>query len=569
MSKHVGSLVSRTPRVENLETRSLLSVMPGLGSSGEPLTANLEAVRPLAALVDSVSAPRVGVLGTPQGLSAPKAGSDGLALVTPSGLSFSPGPLGALTIGTSAALPNPPEPPSLGFAFHTLDGLPYSARPLGGFGLDTSRGLSAPFGPVHGLSLDTTAGMLYPSGLVGGFGSRAQFAFQNSPPLPIPGPPVPFRSDTLSFIPSGDAVVSAFGRGPDHHYDPSFEFAMSPGHPLPPIFVGTPGPRTGFNQGSQNLDNSSGFASLHMDGEPGRVSDPARPMSTANMTSMETEPKPIGPPPPPVWFANADPMFQHPPALMKDGMEGGPYESRFSSPFLPFKLDVGYPPSNFSLALASRLGSDEVFASLILSTSAAFSRASGSLSDSYGPWLSKEFASPAFFAVSLPISIMQGAANRLSIGIEQVYSLSARGVTSILVSTVGLTHRSTRGPSGPAAEVVELIDPSALPTQGSDLFSWNTAEDCNSIEEAVDRLLERLGGVDAEKDGSDKADEQTPWPAVWTAAVVSLEVSRRWLGIGDRAGVTRPRSKRSRSASTRGPLSKFAGWPGSWSSRFP
>ena len=101
------------------------------------------------------------------------------------------------------------------------------------------------------------------------------------------------------------------------------------------------------------------------------------------------------------------------------------------------------------------------------------------------------------------------------------------------------------------------------------LLSWKSIEDAGSIEHALDLFLDHLAKVERSSDQSDRAGEETSWPLAWTVALVSVEVSRRWLGIGDTASGLRPRGKRSRIDHSKAPLAKLAGWPGSWSSRFP
>ena len=188
----------------------------------------------------------------------------------------------------------------------------------------------------------------------------------------------------------------------------------------------------------------------------------------------------------------------------------------------------------------------------------------------------KEIASASFIAMAFPISLAQGVIQQVSIGIGQGYTAAVRGFASLIASTVATTHRAAREPGSSiegnnlgTAEGLERTVTTEPPTRGSELLSWKSIEDAGSIEHALDLFLDHLAKVERSSDQSDGAGEETSWPLAWTVALVSVEVSRRWLGIGDTASGLRPRGKRSRIAHSKAPLAKLAGWPGSWSSRFP
>ena len=178
--------------------------------------------------------------------------------------------------------------------------------------------------------------------------------------------------------------------------------------------------------------------------------------------------------------------------------------------------------------------------------------------------------------MALPISIAQGVVNQVSLGISQGYTVALRGFASLLVSTVTPTHRTSSDLGslietnlrklGEATEQAVSVE---TRTRGSELLSWKSIEDARSIEDALDLFLDHLSQVDHVSGDSEKTEDEASWPVAWTVALVSVEVSRRWLGIGDKASALRPRGKRLRNAHSKGPLAKFAGWPGSWSSRFP
>lgn len=189
---------------------------------------------------------------------------------------------------------------------------------------------------------------------------------------------------------------------------------------------------------------------------------------------------------------------------------------------------------------------------------------------------SKELPSTSFIAMAFPLSLAQAVVNQVSTGISQGYSAAMRGFASLLVSTVAPTHWSasdlaplteaSNQTRGDATDQTLKVD---ARTRGSELLSWKSIEDAGSIGQALDLFLDQLSRVEHPSGESETNDDENSWPLVWTVALVSVEVSRRWLGIGDRVSAFRGRGKRSRMAHSKGALAKFAGWPGSWSSRFP
>ncbi len=132
------------------------------------------------------------------------------------------------------------------------------------------------------------------------------------------------------------------------------------------------------------------------------------------------------------------------------------------------------------------------------------------------------------------------------------------------VEPVGLEAVSVRvlakGPSrGTSFEVLQAI--------GSDLLSNFPPRGGISLGEAVDQFLEQLQipGLGSERSGADETVETTPWPTVWAAALVSLEMGRRWVRRRDEQGDV----GRGALGQGRGPHGQLAGWPGSWSARVP
>ena len=224
----------------------------------------------------------------------------------------------------------------------------------------------------------------------------------------------------------------------------------------------------------------------------------------------------------------------------------------------------------------SRSGREWILGSTILDATTSGTRVTAAVDSTLSMSSSKEFSTPSFVAMSTPIPIAQGVVNQIPLGFGQAFTISIRGFTSLLVSSVSTSHRSTIEPAVMTevarkmfGDVVEWVEETAPRTRGSDLFSWKSIEDSGSIEQAIDRFLDRLSNVDSPMAATESAEDETAWPVAWTVALVSLEVSRRWLGIGDRGVPSRQRPKRSRTNSSRGPLANLGGWPGSWSSRFP
>jgi hypothetical protein len=112
-------------------------------------------------------------------------------------------------------------------------------------------------------------------------------------------------------------------------------------------------------------------------------------------------------------------------------------------------------------------------------------------------------------------------------------------------------------------------DPSALaeadlpPARGSDLLADFQPGEAGVLGDAVDRFLDQLQELGAGFTGPEDALglALASWPSAAVAALVGLELGRRWLkreegeGNGDDNGTDRPS----------GPRGHLSGWPGSWS----
>ncbi len=102
------------------------------------------------------------------------------------------------------------------------------------------------------------------------------------------------------------------------------------------------------------------------------------------------------------------------------------------------------------------------------------------------------------------------------------------------------------------------------PTHGSDLLSNFLPADGVPLADAVDQFLARLDHLGVGGSETDDTPEYVLWPTACAAALISLEVGRRW-----RKRRVEGEPDDEPSVSTRGPGGKFAGWPGSWSVRVP
>jgi hypothetical protein len=114
-----------------------------------------------------------------------------------------------------------------------------------------------------------------------------------------------------------------------------------------------------------------------------------------------------------------------------------------------------------------------------------------------------------------------------------------------------------------------LVDPSALaeadlpPARGSDLLADFQPGEAGVLGDAVDRFLDQLQELGAGFTGPEDAlgFALASWPSAAVAALVGLELGRRWLkreedeGNGGNNGTDRPS----------GPRGHLSGWPGSWS----
>jgi hypothetical protein len=120
-----------------------------------------------------------------------------------------------------------------------------------------------------------------------------------------------------------------------------------------------------------------------------------------------------------------------------------------------------------------------------------------------------------------------------------------------------------------AAQAAATGDPTVLaeadlpPARGSDLLADFQPGEAGVLGDAVDRFLDQLQELGAGFTGPEDAlgFALASWPSAAVAALVGLELGRRWLkreedeGNGGNNGTDRPS----------GPRGHLSGWPGSWS----
>ncbi len=160
------------------------------------------------------------------------------------------------------------------------------------------------------------------------------------------------------------------------------------------------------------------------------------------------------------------------------------------------------------------------------------------------------------FAASSAVS---APAPALSASSAAIQSAVAAARATVLGATVAAAVETMSMMSEPT------VDNLSLPlTQGSDLLSNFLPVDGGSLTDAVDQFLARIDHLGAARSGADETPEYALWPTAWAAALVSLELGRRWR---KRRADGEPDDAQTLPAT--GPGGPLAGWPGSWSVKVP